>query len=441
MSVVVIGAGLAGLAAAGRLHAGGVDVVVLEAADHVGGHASSVTLDGFTFDEGAHVLFTADEEVLAAVTAAAGEVQLREAVVLNYYRGTWIPHPVQCNLHALTPDLATRSVLSFLDAPDGERALSYRDWCYASLGAEISETFTFPYTRKYWTVEPEELSTDWIGDRVYRPSREDVVRGAVAPPETSHHYITTFRYPSEGGYRRFVTGLCDPSVVRPVSEVVRVDWRDRVVHLRDGDEVAYDSLVSTMPLPRLVAAMDDVPEPVRSAATRLVCTSVTLVDFALSAPPSVEAHWLYVYDEDMLIARCSQPHLLGGAAVPHGRGAVQAEIYSSPHRPLALSDETIGDRVSVELARMGILDGVDVLWRRVRTIPYANVVFDHQRAEALDTIRDWMEDVAGVALAGRYGRWEYLWTDGAVRSGWRAAADVLTAASEITARKGRQCRR
>lgn len=437
MSVVVIGAGLAGLAAAGRLQAEGADVVVLEAADHVGGHASSVTLDGFTFDEGAHVLFTADEEVLAAVTAAAGEVELREAVVLNYYRGTWIPHPVQCNLHALAPDLATRSLLSFLDAPKESVALSYRDWCYASLGAEISETFTFPYTRKYWTVEPDELGTDWIGERVYRPSRDDVVRGAVAPPEASHHYITTFRYPSEGGYRRFTTGLCDLSAVRPMSEVVRVDWRDRVVHLRGGGDITYDHLVATMPLPRLVAAMDDVPERVRSAAARLLCTSVTLVDFALNTPPSVEAHWLYVYDEDMLTARCSQPHLLGQGTVPGGCGAVQAEIYSSPHRPLALSDEAIGDRVCGELARMGLLDGVDVLWRRVRTIPYANVVFDHRRAEAVDTIRDWVEGVAGVALAGRYGRWEYLWTDGAVRSGWRAAEGALAAASDVTAAQGR----
>jgi glycine/D-amino acid oxidase-like deaminating enzyme len=57
--VVVVGAGLAGLACADRLSARGVDVVVLEADDSVGGRVRTDRIDGFSIDRGFQVLNTA----------------------------------------------------------------------------------------------------------------------------------------------------------------------------------------------------------------------------------------------------------------------------------------------------------------------------------------------------------------------------------------------
>jgi phytoene dehydrogenase-like protein len=60
--VVVIGAGLAGLACARRLIERGLDVTVLEAADAVGGRVRTDTVDGFRLDRGFQVLLTAYPE-------------------------------------------------------------------------------------------------------------------------------------------------------------------------------------------------------------------------------------------------------------------------------------------------------------------------------------------------------------------------------------------
>ncbi|WP_311259325.1 FAD-dependent oxidoreductase [Microbacterium sp. WCS2018Hpa-9] len=54
--VIVIGAGLAGLRCAGLLTARGLDVVVLEAADAVGGRQRTDIVDGFRLDRGFQVL-------------------------------------------------------------------------------------------------------------------------------------------------------------------------------------------------------------------------------------------------------------------------------------------------------------------------------------------------------------------------------------------------
>jgi phytoene dehydrogenase-like protein len=73
--VVVIGAGLAGLACARTLQAAGRDVVVLEASDGVGGRVRTDVVDGFRLDRGFQVLLTAYPEVQRQLDVAALRLQ------------------------------------------------------------------------------------------------------------------------------------------------------------------------------------------------------------------------------------------------------------------------------------------------------------------------------------------------------------------------------
>jgi phytoene dehydrogenase-like protein len=61
--VVIVGAGLAGLVAARTLVAAGLDVVVLEASDGVGGRVRTDVIDGYRLDRGFQILLTAYPEL------------------------------------------------------------------------------------------------------------------------------------------------------------------------------------------------------------------------------------------------------------------------------------------------------------------------------------------------------------------------------------------
>ena len=61
--VVIVGAGLAGLTAARVLNQRGIDTLILESSDDVGGRVRSDNVDGFILDRGFQVLLTAYPEI------------------------------------------------------------------------------------------------------------------------------------------------------------------------------------------------------------------------------------------------------------------------------------------------------------------------------------------------------------------------------------------
>jgi hypothetical protein len=62
-NVIIIGGGLAGLTAARQLHQKGIDFLLLEAGDRIGGRVKTDVMDGFRLDHGFQVLLTAYPEV------------------------------------------------------------------------------------------------------------------------------------------------------------------------------------------------------------------------------------------------------------------------------------------------------------------------------------------------------------------------------------------
>ena len=85
--VVVVGAGLAGLACARELTERGVDVTVLEAGDAVGGRVRTDHVDGYTLDRGFQVLNTGYPALRSAVDLDALELRPFDAAVEVLLKG------------------------------------------------------------------------------------------------------------------------------------------------------------------------------------------------------------------------------------------------------------------------------------------------------------------------------------------------------------------
>lgn len=86
---VVIGAGISGLTAAYQLKTAGLDVLVLEARDNVGGRMITVEWEGFRFDPGAKFVTTSDRFLLDLASEVGLQDQMykmEEGLTITIYR-------------------------------------------------------------------------------------------------------------------------------------------------------------------------------------------------------------------------------------------------------------------------------------------------------------------------------------------------------------------
>jgi protoporphyrinogen oxidase len=427
--VTILGAGLSGLAAAQRLGEHGWNTTVYEKNKYVGGHAYTHSIDGFSFDEGPHISFTRREAIKQRLAQAVNQQFLeQESIVYNLWRGQWIRHPAQYNLFGLPVDLVEKCLVDFVQARYEQKdspVENYRDWLLNQFGRTFSEEFPFRYTRKYWTVEPELMSTDWVGPRIHPPKLEEILRGALAPNPVNYYYVSTFRYPEFGGFGSYVRAVSEGIEVQTGREVCSIDSRKSMVEFMDGSQTHYDLLISTLPLPEVIRMMKDVPANVRQAAEDLRFTSVVLVNVGVDRIEGFpDYHWMYFYDEDIVFSRGNFPHRLSPNNVPPGCGSVQVEVYHSAFHPLPSQD--IFNRSIEQLQTIGILNKSDrILVAEEKRIHYANILFDHNRSRHLDTVLGYLHE-QGILSCGRYGEWDYYWTDDSIASGWRAADQIVS---------------
>lgn len=111
--VVVVGAGLAGLAAMTRLTAHGVDAVLLEASDGVGGRARTDSVDGLLLDRGFQLLNPSYPE-------AARVLDLEALDLRSFGAGVVVAHAGRRSVLA-DPRREPRAMLSSLTAPGSLR--------------------------------------------------------------------------------------------------------------------------------------------------------------------------------------------------------------------------------------------------------------------------------------------------------------------------------
>ncbi|MYM75795.1 NAD(P)-binding protein [Duganella sp. FT134W] len=414
LDVVILGGGVAGLGAALKARETGRQAVIFEARDSAGGLLDNFSIDGFRFDHAVHLSFASEEKVRAIFDRTPYITHPSDSYCFDQDR--WLKHPVQNNLAPLDANDKVALIKSFLARPSELAGDDYESWLRHQYGDGIAERYPIRYTQKYWATPASALSTTWIGQRMRRAELDEILYGAMTTDTPNTYYTKEMRYPQQGGYKAFITPLIADSTIRLGHRAAAIDTQQRTVTFANGVTVGYQQLVSTLPLP-VLARIADVPAEVAAAASQLKATAIDLVSVGFSKP-IIKDLWFYIYDEDILASRAYSPSVKSAENAPQGCSSLQFEIYSRGEQS-QYSKEAVIANTRAALVKMGIGQAEDVLFVDHRVLPFGNVIFDLGMETRRQIVLDWA-GAAGIASCGRFGAWDYLWSNQSLLSGYNA---------------------
>ncbi len=433
--MLIVGAGLTGLAAAHHLAA---PWHLIESEAHPGGKATSRRRDGYTFDVTGHWLHLRSPRVRAWLDGVVDFTSWTEIerVTRVWVAGTSTAYPFQANLHGLPPQLVRECLTGFVEAQlrrargESEAPRTFSEFVLDRFGAGMAEHFFVPYNRKLWGVDLDELTPEWVSRFVPQPDLDQVIAGAVGVVQEGLGYNARFLYPSIGGIdalpHALLAGL-SPAVdtgrgtVSLRTRLRKVDLRHRRVYLEksDGASVStetreFSQMISSVPLPRLIDVIDEVPDEVREAAALLRSVAWSWFDVALRRPSPTNWHWLYVADPSLPFFRVGNYSNALPAMAPRGGSSLYVEMTARD----VVCDQNTLVRGLIEIGAMGSED--DLVFAEHRQLSCAYVLFDKHWASARGRVLDWLRQ-HGILSTGRYGGWTYNSMEDALIMGMEAA--------------------
>ncbi len=454
--ILILGAGPAGLALAMKLLRRpdlNTEVVVIEQKPYVGGLTASFEYEGLYFDHGSHRLHPViAPDILQDIRTLLGSDLLdRPRNGRIWLSGRSVKFPLNfldLALH-LPPsfivgigwDIITKHLRR-----ERKPYASFADVLLDRLGWTICDTFYFPYARKLWGLDPEEIATVQAERRVSANNIARIVRKALAvipgfKPEGAGHFL----YPRRGFGQisqvlkreiehlggeiqlsttvqeiRLRNGRLASIVVRP-SKTEQA--RDQSPIRSSCEEIFPDFLFSTIPVPNLVNCLR--PEPpleVRNACQHIQYRTMVLCYLVLGTDHFTPYDAHYFPESDTIFSRLSEPKNYSDSQEPHRTTGLCVEIPCSFGDDIwRASEDEISSLVIKDLMNVGLPVGSPIKAAFIRHLSYAYPTYDLNFEPRFRIVDDYLSQISGLVSLGRQGLFAHDNTHHTMEMAYRAS--------------------
>jgi protoporphyrinogen oxidase len=431
-SLLIVGAGPAGLTAAFNAATAGWTVTVLEKdPDYVGGISRTVCHDGYRFDIGGHRFFSKSEEVTQWWKDRLPDdfIQVRRLSRI-YYRGKFFDYPLKpwnalSNLGLFT---SIGCVLSYAWARLFPRKpeVSLEDWVTNRFGKRLFSIFFKTYTEKVWGIPTSELSADWAAQRIKGLSLSKAVINAFkgkpkADQAVIKTLIDTFSYPRLGPGQMWERTAADlkglGGTVAMGARATRIRHREETVTSveavqGDGSQGVFEAeqFILSMPLRESVLAFD----PPLSAAAVEAAKNLRYRDFltvalVVDGDNPFPDNWIYIHEPGVKLGRIQNFKNWSEAMIGRpGTTCLGLEYFCFEGDGLwTMADSALVELGKKELAQLGLVSPERVVKGSVVRVEKAYPVYDPGYQENVARIRDELARFKNLHVVGRNGMHKY----------------------------------
>ena len=439
MKIGILGAGLSGISLAYLLQENEkIDRIdLLEKADNPGGLCRSHPFAGIGCDVGPHIMFSKNAGVLDLMVQLLGDNvhKLRRSNRI-FHDGRFIKYPFENELSALSAPERDYCLNSFLNNPYAPYPpQSMLQFFLATFGEGITNLYLRPYNEKIWKFDPAFMDTQMV-ERIPKPPPEDIIKSAQGVSTEGYVHQLHFFYPKRGGIQSLLDAfhrkLGNKVALHTGAHVQKVTRSGSAWQVLDsaGPARTFDRLISTIPIPELIARLDTgVPPEVRKAAENLRFNSIAICLIHVERERMGDNFAIMVADKDILFHRISKLDFLVPEEDRDGTTRIMAEVtYRAGDRISRLSDQEMLHQVVEDLARLGFIEGREVV--RAQDMfrqQYAYVIYDLDHRRNMRTLRDYCEGQLGLLLHGRFGEFEYINMDAVIEKSMKRSREILGA--------------
>jgi protoporphyrinogen oxidase len=428
--VVIIGAGPAGLTAAYKLVKRGIQSVVLEKGDVVGGISCTRNYRDFLFDIGGHRFFTKVDAVREMWDEVLREDMLRRRRLSRIYYGKkFFYYPIR-PLNALKGLGLYNSAaifLSYLQARLFPRRdeISFEDWVTNRFGRRLYEIFFKSYTEKVWGMPCSEIKAEWAAQRIRGLSLTSAVKNALYKNNNGNQIktlIDSFHYPRLG------PGMMWEAVANRVrregsdvllnTEVNEIQMNSNFTHIegvtcgRNGSSLTFEgsSFLSSMPIRELIHRIRPAPpEDILEAANHLKYRDLVIVALIVRSPELFPDNWIYIHDPDVRVGRIQNfknwsPHM-----VPYAdKSCLGLEYFCFEGDDLwSMPDDELVCLASKEVEQLGLVGNDLIEDGVVVRMPKAYPAYDLNYHVTIGKLRGFLDGIKNLQVVGRNGMHKY----------------------------------
>ncbi len=417
--------------------------MIIEKQHKAGGLASSYRDEkGFLWDNGGHVVFSHYSYFDRLLNKAVKNWNKCSRASYAFMKGSsgkrkFIPYPVQNNVHVFDKEEQEKSLTGLENIqmhPIVSKPKNFDEWLLKHFGEGLSEVFMRKYNRKVWTVDPKEMNTDWVGERVAVPDVNEIkenIEQLSHNPESIQKAKDSnwgpnkmFTFPAVGG-----TGQIWESVSKFVPQhwfrfgqaVVSINYESKYVDIlkvSDGTNYSmkFDYLISTAPLDNMLSIVEDSDSKssrMKSLSQEFVYSHTHVIGLGLKGqPPHILANksWVYFPDSDSPFYRVTvfSNYADDNVPSPGDTWSLMCEV-AEPKNAIDFAhwEKDYLIRQTIEaLITYEFIDGVKVLSTYHRRLEHGYPVPFLKREQYLRIIQPWLESKS-IFSRGRFGGWRY----------------------------------
>jgi len=444
---IIIGAGPAGLTSGYELMKHGINCIILEKSDKVGGISRTETYKDYRFDIGGHRFFTKVGEV-QEVWKEILEDEFIQTPRLSriYYDGKFYDYPLSLfktlknlglfqSAMILASYLKAKAKKAFNLTPEPE---TFEEWVTDCFGRRLYRTFFKTYTEKVWGIPCSQIRADWAAQRIKNLSLKRAVINAIFGGTDAKSLIKTFDYPRLGPgmmwerCQEILEG--DGSPVQLNTEVVKVEregMRITKIVARQGDhtfDLTGEHYINSMPVTALMHRLDPPPpDHVLEAARGLKYRDFLIVSLIIDRKHLFPDNWLYIHSPEFKVGRIQNfknwsPHMVPDSS----KTCLGMEYFCSEGDDIwEMADEKLIELASKEIVDLDLgVEPGDVedgcVIRQFKAYP----VYDGEYRQHLQVLEDYIRGFENLQTVGRNGMHRYNNQDHSMLTALLAAKNI-----------------